>query len=79
MWCEECYGVMGMSRNVDGCPAGSAAGSAGHNAKIWYSQIVTDKIPWFLQEEDQLEAILEQINKINKVPLQQAHLRKRSW
>lgn len=40
MWCEECYGVMGMNRNVDSCPAGSAAGSTGHNVKTWAFYLV---------------------------------------
>lgn len=32
MPCEKCA-VMGMNRNVDGCPAGSAAVSTRHNIK----------------------------------------------
>lgn len=33
MWCEECYGVMAMNRNVDHCPDGSADVGTGHNVK----------------------------------------------
>lgn len=35
MWCDECYGVIAMNRNVDSCPAESATATTGHNVKTW--------------------------------------------
>lgn len=44
---EECCGVMGMSRNVDSCPAGSAAVSTMHDIKTWAFYLVkcTQRFP----------------------------------